>query len=53
MHAFQKQINDNANVMLNVFGTMANVMGQKVKPYLLQICKMMKWRLNNRVYIKK
>jgi len=27
LHAFQKQTDDDANVMLNVFGTMVNVMG--------------------------
>jgi hypothetical protein len=37
LYDFKKQTSDDANVMFNAFGIMVNVMGQKVKPYLLQI----------------
>lgn len=34
--------------MLNGFGTVVNSLGQRVKPYLPQICGTIKWRLNNK-----
>jgi splicing factor 3B subunit 1 len=48
LYAFQEQTSDDANVMLNGFGTLVNAMGQRVKPYLPQICGTIKWRLNNK-----
>ncbi|KAK2966556.1 hypothetical protein RJ640_014525 [Escallonia rubra] len=48
LHAFQEQTSDDANVMLNGFGAVVNALGQRVKPYLPQICGTVKWRLNNK-----
>ncbi|CAL1386757.1 unnamed protein product [Linum trigynum] len=48
LYAFQEQTNDDANVMLNGFGAVVNSLGQRVKPYLPQICGTIKWRLNNK-----
>eukprot|EP00897_Mesotaenium_endlicherianum_P003517 jgi/Mesen1/3193/ME000184S02249 len=48
LYAFQEQTSDDANVMLNGFGTVVNSLGQRVKPYLPQICGTIKWRLNNK-----
>ncbi|KAG0585203.1 hypothetical protein M758_3G267000 [Ceratodon purpureus] len=48
LYAFQEQTSDDANVMLNGFGTVVNALGQRVKPYLPQICGTIKWRLNNK-----
>ncbi|XP_071710178.1 uncharacterized protein [Rutidosis leptorrhynchoides] len=48
LYAFQEQTSDDANVMLNGFGAVVNSLGQRVKPYLFQICGTIKWRLNNR-----
>ncbi|KAH0892507.1 hypothetical protein HID58_054936 [Brassica napus] len=45
LYAFQEQTNDDANVMLNGFGAVVNGLGQRVKPYLPQICGTIKWRL--------
>lgn len=42
------QTSDDTNVMLNGFGTVVNSLGQRVKPYLPQICGTIKWRLNNK-----
>lgn len=36
LYAFQEQTSDDANVMLNGFGTVGNALGQRVKPYLPQ-----------------
>lgn len=30
------------------FGTIVNVLGQRTKPYLPQICGILLWRLNNK-----
>ncbi|CAK9227216.1 unnamed protein product [Sphagnum troendelagicum] len=49
LYASQEQTSDDANVMLNGFGTVVNALGQRVKPYLPQICGMIKWRLNNKI----
>ncbi len=49
LYAFQEQKSEDANVMLNGFGTVVNALGQRVKPYLLQICGMIKWQLNNKI----
>jgi splicing factor 3B subunit 1 len=48
LYAFQEQVSDDTNVMLNGFGTVVNVLGLRVKPYLPQICGTIKWRLNNK-----
>ncbi|CAI5501633.1 unnamed protein product [Closterium sp. Naga37s-1] len=48
LYAFQEQTSDDANVMLNGFGTVVNALGQRVRPYLPQICGTVKWRLNNK-----
>lgn len=48
LYAFQEQTSDDANVMLNGFGAVVNALGQRVKPYLPQICGTIKWRLNNK-----
>eukprot|EP00271_Cylindrocystis_brebissonii_P023373 TRINITY_DN9672_c0_g1_i1.p1 TRINITY_DN9672_c0_g1~~TRINITY_DN9672_c0_g1_i1.p1 ORF type:complete len:1296 (+),score=272.86 TRINITY_DN9672_c0_g1_i1:282-4169(+) len=48
LYAFQEQTSDDANVMLNGFGSVVNALGQRVKPYLPQICGTIKWRLNNK-----
>ncbi|CAN4110704.1 unnamed protein product [Withania somnifera] len=43
-----EQTSDNANVMLNGFGAVLNARGQRVKPYLPQICGTIKRQLNNK-----
>ncbi|CAN4118686.1 unnamed protein product [Withania somnifera] len=48
LYAFQEQTSDDANVMLNGFGAVVNALGQRVKPYLPQICGTIKWRLNSK-----
>ncbi|GAB2293651.1 Splicing factor 3B subunit 1 [Dionaea muscipula] len=48
LYAFQEQTSDDANVMLTGFGAVVNALGQRVKPYLPQICGTIKWRLNNK-----
>ncbi|KAK2661216.1 hypothetical protein Ddye_007749 [Dipteronia dyeriana] len=47
LYAFQEQTSDDANAMLNGFSAIVNSLGQRVKPYLPQICGTIKWRLNN------
>ena len=42
------QVSDDANVMLNGFGTVVNSLKMRAKPYLPQICGTIKWRLNNK-----
>lgn len=42
------QASDDANVMLNGFGTVVNSLKARAKPYLPQICGTIKWRLNNK-----
>ena len=39
---------DDANVMLNGFGTVVNSLQMRAKPYLPQFCGIIKWRLNNK-----
>ncbi|GKD49235.1 splicing factor 3B subunit 1 [Tanacetum coccineum] len=48
LYAFQEQTSDDADVMLNRFGIILNSLGQRVKPYLPQICGTIKWRLINK-----
>jgi len=47
LYAFQEQVSDDTNVMLSGFGTVVNALGLRIKPYLPQICGVIKWRLNN------
>lgn len=42
------QVSDDANVILNGFGTVVNSLKMRAKPYLPQICGTIKWRLNNK-----
>ena len=42
------QVTDDANVMLNGFGTVVNSLQMRAKPYLPQFCGIIKWRLNNK-----
>jgi hypothetical protein len=42
------QVSDDANVMLDGFGTVVNSLKTRAKPYLPQICGTIKWRLNNK-----
>ena len=48
LYAFQEQVSDDANVMLNGFSTVVNSLKMRAKPYLPQICGTIKWRLNNK-----
>ncbi|ERN09674.1 hypothetical protein AMTR_s00029p00210790 [Amborella trichopoda] len=48
LYAFREQTSDDANVLLNGFGAVINALGQRVKPFLPQICFIIKWRLNNK-----
>ena len=48
MCALPLKVTDDANVMLNGFGTVVNSLGKRAKPYLSQICGTIKWRLNNK-----
>ncbi len=46
--AFQEQASDDTHVMLSGFGTVVNALGERMKPYLPQVCGTIKWRLNNK-----
>lgn len=46
LYAFQEQSSDDATVILNGFGVVANALGVRLKPYLSQISAMVRWRLN-------
>jgi len=48
LYAFQEQDSDNMHVMLSGFGTVVNALGERMKPYLPQVCGTIKWRLNNK-----
>lgn len=61
LYAFQEQVVDSASlggggggssaesqVLLDGFGTVVQVLGQRAKPYLKQIAGTIKWRLNNK-----
>ena len=45
LYAFQEQQAEESNAMLNGFGTVVNAMGTRVKPYLPQICGIIKVRV--------
>jgi splicing factor 3B subunit 1 len=48
LYAFQEQSSDDTNIMLSGFGTVVNALGERMKPYLPQVCGTIKWRLNNK-----
>lgn len=48
IYAFQEQQSDDTHVMLSGFGTVVNALGERMKPYLPQVCGTIKWRLNNK-----
>ena len=48
LYAFQEQASDDTQVMLTGFGTVVNALGERIKPYLPQVCGTIKWRLNNK-----
>lgn len=48
LYAFQEQASDETQVMLSGFGTVVNALGERIKPYLHQVCGTLKWRLNNK-----
>ena len=48
LYAFQEQTADDGDVMLHGFGTVVVALGTRSKPYLPQICGVIKWRLNNK-----
>jgi splicing factor 3B subunit 1 len=48
LFAFQEQITDDAEALLNGFGVILNSFGLRAKKYLPQIAGVVKWRLNNR-----
>lgn len=48
LFAFQEQQTDDSQVMLNGFGVVVNALGLRMKPYLAQVCGIIKWRLNNK-----
>eukprot|EP00771_Trimastix_marina_P002176 gnl/Trimastix_PCT/3297.p1 GENE.gnl/Trimastix_PCT/3297~~gnl/Trimastix_PCT/3297.p1 ORF type:complete len:1070 (+),score=379.96 gnl/Trimastix_PCT/3297:190-3210(+) len=48
LYAFQEQAPDDNMAVLNGFGTIVNSLGERVKPYLPQICGIVLWRLNNK-----
>ena len=47
IYAFQEQSVED-RVMLNGVGTIANALGMRIKPYLMQIVSTILWRLNNK-----
>ncbi len=48
LYAFQEQASDDTQSMLSGFGTVVNALGDRMKPYLPQVCGTIKWRLNNK-----
>jgi len=48
LYAFQEQTSEDNQVMLSGFGTVVNALGERMKPYLPQVCGTIKWRLNNK-----
>jgi splicing factor 3B subunit 1 len=48
IYAFQEQANDDSQVIINAFGTVANALGLRAKSYIQNICGTIQWRLNNR-----
>lgn len=48
IYAIQERLKDETPVILNGFATVVNSLGTRSKPYLPQICGVMKWWLNNK-----
>jgi splicing factor 3B subunit 1 len=48
LYAFQEQQSQDDLAMLTGFGVVVNSLGKRIKPYLPQICGIIKWRLNNK-----
>lgn len=48
LYAFQEQASDDTLSILSGFGTVVNALGERMKPYLPQVCGTIKWRLNNK-----
>lgn len=48
LYAFQEQALEGSTVMLSGFGVVVNALGERMKPYLPQVCGTIKWRLNNK-----
>lgn len=48
LYVFQEQVADDSPVILSAFGTVVNALGERMKPYLPQVCGTIKWRLNNK-----
>ena len=48
LYAFQEQASEDNNSILSGFGTVANALNERMKPYLPQVCGTIKWRLNNK-----
>jgi len=48
LYAFQEQASEDTHVMLTGFGTIVNALGERMKPYLPQVCGTIKYRLNNK-----
>lgn len=48
LFAFQEQEGEDSRVMLEGFGEVIGALGVRAKPYLPQICGVIKWRLNNK-----
>ncbi|KAL8427754.1 hypothetical protein Efla_004086 [Eimeria flavescens] len=46
LYAFQEQTTEDTGVLLNGFSTIVNALSTRVKPYLPQICGVIRWRLN-------
>eukprot|EP01128_Nolandella_sp_AFSM9_P007062 TRINITY_DN3772_c0_g1_i2.p1 TRINITY_DN3772_c0_g1~~TRINITY_DN3772_c0_g1_i2.p1 ORF type:complete len:953 (+),score=237.33 TRINITY_DN3772_c0_g1_i2:507-3365(+) len=49
LYAFQEQVSEDARALLGCFGTIANAMGARIKPYLPQIVRVIKWRLSSKM----
>lgn len=48
MFAFQEQVSEDTQVVLNAFGTIVNCLGVRTKPHIPQICGIVQWTLHNR-----
>ncbi|OXB72728.1 UNVERIFIED_CONTAM: hypothetical protein H355_012069 [Colinus virginianus] len=46
LYAFQEQTSEDTTALLNGFSTIVNALGTRVKPYLPQVCGVIRWRLN-------
>ncbi|KAK8934352.1 hypothetical protein KSP39_PZI014452 [Platanthera zijinensis] len=48
LHGYQKETNNDADVMFSGFGDAVIALGKRIKPFLPQICATIKWRMNNK-----